>query len=150
MVGVERLPVKCKPLQSQWIASDPANTDTDVRSLGDIVQKFLWLLLAIIALFAVSMAVRNRGARNRQSTLRATLDAADLLESEIRATRAVLKSAQLPSGPAEEALDNAMRDLLKQRLWLQSHAATASTESLERVLNGLQEAIRQMRQSSAG
>lgn len=96
------------------------------------------------------MAVRNRGARNRQSTLRATLDAADLLESEIRATRAVLKSAQLPSGPAEEALDNAMRDLLKQRLWLQSHAATASTESLERVLNGLQEAIRQMRQSSAG
>ena len=113
------------------------------------MQKFFWLLLAIIALFAVSMALRNRRDRRRQATLRSTLDAADALESEIRAARSALKAADLGTASAEDALDSAMRDLLKQRLWLQSHAATANTEALDRVLQGLQAATRQMQQFSA-
>lgn len=95
------------------------------------------------------MALRNRRDRRRQSTLRATLDAADLLENEIRAARSALQATDLGTASAEDALDTAMRDLLKQRLWLQSHAATASTEALDRVLDGLQTAIRQMQQFSA-
>lgn len=149
MLGVEWASVKCKPLQSQWIASDRANDDTGRRSLGNNVQKIIWLLLAIIAIFAVSVVLRNRRGNARQTTLRATLDAADALESEIRAARSALQSAGIGTASAEDALDGAMRDLLKQRLWLQSHAATASTESLQRVLTGLQDAIRQMRQFSA-
>ena len=117
--------------------------------MGNNVQKIIWLLLAIIAIFAVSVVLRNRRGNARQTTLRATLDAADALESEIRAARSALQSADIGTASAEDALDSAMRDLLKQRLWLQSHAATASTESLQRVLTELQDAIRQMRQFSA-
>ncbi len=112
------------------------------------MQKIIWLLLAIMALFAVSMALRNRRSNHRQSTLRATLDAADALESEIRAARTALQSADFGTTDAEDALDTAMRDLLNRRLWLQSHAATASTETLESRLAEMQDAILRMRQFS--
>lgn len=113
------------------------------------MQKLFWLSLAIIAVFGLSMGLKNRRARRHQATLRATLDAADALETEIRAARTALQSATSATTRAEDALDTAMRDLLKQRLWLQSNAASASTQSLERVLDGLQTATRQMRLFSA-
>ena len=75
------------------------------------------LLLLALAGAAALLALRvRRGSRRRQQAISQLLDAADALESRLRA---------------------AMQELLRQRLWLQDNAERASLEQLHGVRDAL-------------
>lgn len=103
----------------------------------------LALLLALAAL-VVAVLVRRRGGR-RQRAVGELLDAADALETRLRAARAELEAATGDGGPTREAL----QEMLRQRLWLQQHGASASLEQIESVRRSLDQARQQIEQQLA-
>lgn len=90
----------------------------------------LTLLLAALAAAVVVFSLR-RGASRRQRAVRELLDAADALEARLRTARAEIEAVagDLNLDPVGEA----MREMLRQRLWLRDHSDSASVEQLAEV-----------------
>ena len=96
---------------------------------------FLPLLLLALAAAAFLLALRvRRGSRRRQQAISQLLDAADALESRLRAARAEIEAI---AGNDENPVRAAMQNLLRQRLWLQDNAQRASLEQLHGVRDAL-------------
>jgi methyl-accepting chemotaxis protein len=96
------------------------------------VTSTLLLLLAGLAAAAtilIALVVRRSGGR-RQRAVRDLLDAADQLEARLRTARAELEAV---AGDGVNPVRDAMQEMLRQRLWLQQHGATASVAELETV-----------------
>lgn len=85
--------------------------------------------LAAVAAIVIALAVRRSGGR-RQRAVRDLLDAADQLEARLRTARAELEAV---AGEGVNPVRDAMQEMLRQRLWLQQHGATASVAELETV-----------------
>lgn len=66
------------------------------------------------------------------------LDSADALEARLRAARAEFE-AVAGTGEADPVHD-AMREMLRQRLWLRDHAGQAPVTELHRVRTSIDEA----------
>lgn len=79
----------------------------------------------------------RRSATLRQQAIRQILDAADALEARLRAARGEIEAI---AGDHTNPVQAAMQDLLRQRLWLQDNALSASLPQLENVRHGLVEA----------
>ena len=111
------------------------------------MQETLLLLLVISAAVAVAMAwrIRQRSHARRQA-IRAVLDAADALEARLRAAREEIEAV---AGDHENPVQGAMRDLLRQRLWLRDHAADASLDQLRSVRGSLDAARSSLEQQLA-
>ena len=95
------------------------------------------LALALLAIAVVAAALafglRQRSGR-RQQLLRQVLDAADALEARLRTTRAEIEAiAGDDSNPVQEA----MHEMLRQRLWLQQHGGQASLQQLAAVRDSI-------------
>lgn len=106
----------------------------------------LYPLLALLAALVVLLGVylNGRHLRGRQQAIRALLDGADALESQLHACKRRMQRLRgmlnvLPqemSAGADLALSAdgqvqaALKDLLAHRLWIQQHAATASGREL--------------------
>lgn len=90
----------------------------------------LLLLLAAVVAAALAFYVRNRMAR-RHKAVRELLDAADALEARLRTARAEIEAVagDDDSDPIREAL----REMLRQRLWLQQHGDKATLQELDTV-----------------
>ncbi|MGV8922795.1 MAG: hypothetical protein ACOH1L_05550 [Thermomonas sp.] len=81
---------------------------------------------------------RLRGpASRRQRAIRELLDAADALETRLRATRDEIEAI---AGDQEDPVRTAMQEILRQRLWLQEHVNDASVEHLQVVRDSLEAA----------
>ena len=92
-------------------------------------------ILSILALAAVALAfaLRQRSSR-RQQVVRQLLDAADALEARLRTARAEIEAiAGDDSNPVQEA----MHEMLRQRLWLQQHGEQASLQQLAAVRDSI-------------
>lgn len=90
----------------------------------------LILLLAVLAAAAVAFSLR-RGSGRHQRALRELLDAADALEARLRTARAEIEAVA-----GDQPLDpvgDAMREMLRQRLWLRDHGRQASLSQLGEV-----------------
>ncbi|WP_242108140.1 LPXTG cell wall anchor domain-containing protein [Luteimonas aquatica] len=87
--------------------------------------------LALAALAAVLWRRRRDGARRQ--ALGRLLDAADGLEARLRAARAEIEAA----GSDGEPVRQAMRDMLRHRLWLQQHGTRASLAQLGSVRDSI-------------
>jgi hypothetical protein len=98
----------------------------------------LLLLLAPIVAAVIAFSYLNR-SRRRQGAVRSLLDAADALEARLRTARAEIEAV---AGDEADPVRDAMREMLRQRLWLQQHGAAASLEELGAVRASL-EAARQ-------
>ena len=96
-----------------------------------MTSTLLLLLAALVAVAAIlsALAVRRLGGR-RQRAVRDLLDAADQLEARLRTARAELETV---TGEGVNPVRDAMQEMLRQRLWLQQHGATASVAELETV-----------------
>lgn len=94
------------------------------------------LLLLVIAVAAVALAVRARRDRRRRQAVGRLLDAADALETRLRAVRAELEAVNGEDDPTREA----MQEMLRQRLWLQQHGERASLAQIEGVRSDLEQA----------
>lgn len=91
----------------------------------------LTLAALVVAVFGLWLAQRRRGPTPRQRLMRDVLDAADALESRLRVARAEIEAVTGDEGA--DPVGEAMREMLRQRLWLRDHARTASLDQLAEV-----------------
>lgn len=95
------------------------------------------VLLAVLLVAAVlAFGLRQRGGR-RQQVLRQVLDAADALESRLRTARAEIEAI---AGDDSNPVQDAMQEMLRQRLWLQQHGGNASLHQLAAVRDSIDSA----------
>ncbi len=96
------------------------------------------VLSAVIAVAALVLAwrVRGRGA-SRQRALTRLLDAADALEARLRTAKAEIEAI---TGDEDDTVRAALQEMLRQRLWLQQHGATASTRTLDEIRVSIEQA----------
>ncbi len=96
----------------------------------------VFVLAAVVALACLAV-VRKRMRRlsPHQRAVRDVLDAADALEDRLRTARAEIEAV---AGETEaDPVGEALREMLRQRLWLRDHGADATTQQLA----GVREAI---------
>ena len=79
----------------------------------------------------------SRRTAPRQRAVTELLDAADALESRLRTARAEIESI---TGGEDDTVRTALQEMLRQRLWLQQHGATASLRKLKDMRASLDEA----------
>ncbi len=97
------------------------------------------MLLLVVIVAAVTAFIYFSRGRRRQGAVRSLLDAADALEARLRTARAEIEAV---AGDEADPVRDAMREMLRQRLWLKQHGAAASLEELGTVRASL-EAARQ-------
>lgn len=91
----------------------------------------LTLAALVAAVFGIWLVQRRRSPTPRQRLMRDVLDAADALESRLRVARAEIEAVTGDEGA--DPVGEAMREMLRQRLWLRDHARTASLDQLAEV-----------------
>lgn len=96
------------------------------------------MVIAIVA----AMLIRHRSQR-RQQAVSGVLDAADALEERLRTARAEIEAV---AGSDADPVRDALRDMLRQRLWLKEHAGTATLDELAIVTGSLDAARRRIDQ----
>lgn len=91
----------------------------------------LTLLLVALAAAVAAFSLRRAGTSRRQRAVRELLDAADALEAHLRTARAEIEAV---AGDLNlDPVGDAMREMLRQRLWLRDHGDSASVEQLAEV-----------------
>ena len=100
----------------------------------------LLLILLAVAAAATGLVLLRRSGR-RQRAVRELLDAADSLESRLRTARAEIEAV---TGEDDDPVREALREMLRQRLWLQQHGARASLEELASVRTSIDAARRRI------
>lgn len=92
----------------------------------------------LAAVAAAVLLVRAHRPSRRERALRQVLDAADALEERLRVARAEIEAVV---GERErDPVGDALREMLRQRLWLRDHGASASIEQLDRVRASIDQA----------
>lgn len=88
--------------------------------------------LLIVAVVAAALAFlvyrRSRRLSPHQQAVRDVLDAADALEERLRTARAELEA--VAGEGATGAIADALKEMLRQRLWLRDHGAGATAQQL--------------------
>lgn len=87
------------------------------------------LILTAAAVALVALALLWRTGR-RQRAVRALLDSADTLEARLRMARQEIEAV---AGDDNDPVREALREMLRQRLWLQQHGEAATIEELATV-----------------
>ncbi len=95
----------------------------------------LFLLVMTIAIIA-ALLIRRR-SQGRQRAVSGVLDAADALEERLRTARAEIEAV---AGSEADPVRDALREMLRQRLWLKEHAGTATLEELAIVQRSIEAA----------
>jgi len=95
------------------------------------VKTVLLVLLAVLALTAVAVLLGRRIGGRHHRAVGGVLDAADALEARLRTARAEIEA--VAGDDQADPVGAAMREMLRQRLWLQEHGANASIAELESV-----------------
>lgn len=91
--------------------------------------------VAALAAFGMWMAWSIiRRSQRRQRAIKDLLDAADALEASLRTAREEIEAV---AGDQVNPVRAAMQDLLRQRMWLQEHAHSASLQQLADVRTSL-------------
>lgn len=88
------------------------------------------LLIGLIIIMLLMAWWVPRRARRRQQALSRLLDAADALEQRLRDARGEL---ELAAGKEQDGVQNALQEMLRQRLWLQQHGEGASLDQLDQM-----------------
>ena len=95
------------------------------------VSTLVWTLVAAGVVTLAIVLVRQRGPQRRARAVRELLDAADALEARLRTARAEIEAIAGEQGP--DPVGDALREMLRQRLWLRDHGREASLEQLAEV-----------------
>lgn len=89
------------------------------------------MILTTVAASAALIAILLYRPLRRQRAVREVLDAADALEARLRAARAEIEAVAGDEG--RDPVGEAMREMLRQRLWLRDHGRRASLSQLGEV-----------------
>ena len=90
----------------------------------------LILIAAVAAAALFIILMRRQAGRGRQRAMAQLLDSADALEERLRIARAEIEAV---AGDDDNPVQQALREMLRQRLWLQQHGQTASLDELQAV-----------------
>ncbi|GAB6197310.1 hypothetical protein [Lysobacter xanthus] len=93
------------------------------------------LVAALVAAAAVLALRRARGMSPHQRAVLDVLDAADALEDRLRIARAEIEAVAGDHGP--NPVGDAMREMLRQRLWLRDHGRSATPQQLAEVRDAI-------------
>lgn len=102
------------------------------------------LLIPVIAgaaLLAWLLFGRHRRTRH-QREVRHLLDAADALEARLRTARSEITA--VAGDRNGDPVQDAMREMLRQRLWLREHGGEASVGELRQVRDSIEDARRRI------
>lgn len=97
----------------------------------------LALLAVLVVVAALDYSLRRRRGGRRQQVLRQVLDSADALEERLRTARAEIEAI---AGDESNPVQEAMHEMLRQRLWLQQHGGDASLQQLMAVRDSIDQA----------
>jgi hypothetical protein len=100
------------------------------------LTNLLFMILAVLV--ASSVALLLYLPVRRQRAMREVLDAADALEARLRAARAEIEAVAGDEG--RDPVGDAMREMLRQRLWLRDHGRRASLNQLVEVRASIDDA----------
>ena len=97
-------------------------------------------LIAIAAALLVAVGAwrRQLGRRQRQRAMRELLDSADALEARLRTARSEIEA--VAGEHIDDPVQEAMREMLRQRLWLREHGDRASLAELVQVRDSIDQA----------
>lgn len=95
----------------------------------------LWIVVAAAAAIVLIAVLRQRAPRRRARAVRELLDAADALEARLRTARAEIEAVAGEQGP--DPVGEAMREMLRQRIWLRDHGRDASLAQLAEVRSSI-------------
>ncbi|WP_141481105.1 hypothetical protein [Marilutibacter maris] len=95
------------------------------------------ILFAIAAAAVVALIMLVRRLRRRRA-VREILDAADALEDRLRTARDEIEA--VAGDQPEDPVQDALREMLRQRLWLRDHGNAASLDDLQEVRSGIDNA----------
>ena len=96
----------------------------------------LGLAAIAAALLLLAVVVRHRTGR-RQREMQGLLDAADALEARLRTARSEIEAV---AGEHVDPVQDALREMLRQRLWLREHGDQASVDELQQVRSSIVDA----------
>ena len=128
---------RVKPPQAELL--DPAGNRwarLGVKSPTDDRVTAVLLIIIVAAVVASAAAFRRKTSR-REQAVRDLLDSADALEARLRTARAEIEAV---AGDEDNPVQEALREMLRQRLWLQQHGDTASLGELEVVRQSIDRA----------
>lgn len=91
----------------------------------------LLVLAAVVAAVLALFVQRHRAGRRRQKAVHELLDAADALEARLRTARAEIEA--VAGDDDNDPVREALREMLRQRLWLQQHGDRATLAELDTV-----------------
>ncbi len=119
-------------------ANAPVQTARVVERGGRGMAGWWWGVVAGLAVVAAFLAeLLRRRAAGQQQAMREVLDAADALEARLRQARSEIHAV---AGDEHDPVADAMREMLRQRLWLQRHGAEASVADLVRLRDSIRNA----------
>lgn len=95
------------------------------------------LLAGVLALL-LGIAAWRRSVSRRQRATRQLLDSADALEERLRLARSEIEA--VAGEHIDDPVQEAMREMLRQRLWLREHGEQASVGELEQVRESIDQA----------
>ncbi|MGY1425312.1 hypothetical protein [Lysobacter sp. A289] len=108
----------------------------------------LLLVLASAASVVAFIIVRiRRPGDGRQREMQQLLDAADRLETRLRAARAEITA--VVGEDAADPVQDALREMLRQRIWLREHGQRASVQELQEVRGSIEMAGTRIEQQLA-
>lgn len=121
---------------SQWgfAAGGGVGSDcTPTRRRTDAVtaSALIWILVAAGVATVLIAVLRQHLPDKRARAVRELLDAADALEARLRTARTEIEAVMGEQGP--DPVAEALREMLRQRLWLRDHGREASLEQLAEV-----------------
>lgn len=99
------------------------------------VATVAFLVVLIVGLVVAWRVSRRHASRERAYTR--LLDAADALEARLRVARSEIEAI---TGDEDETVRTALHEMLRQRLWLQQHGATAPVRRLDEMRKSIDQA----------
>ena len=96
------------------------------------------LLSSLLAAAAVIGFILLNRRQRRHRVVRDILDAADALEERLRTARDEIEA--VAGNQSEGPVQDAMKEMLRQRLWLRDHAEAATLAQLQEVRDGIEHA----------
>jgi methyl-accepting chemotaxis protein len=106
------------------------------------VTVFTFPTLAAIGLAVILLALAlawayGRRDNPRQRALARLLDAADALEARLRTAKTEIEAI---TGDEDGTVHTALQEMLRQRLWLQQHGASAPVQKLDEIRASIEQA----------
>jgi len=111
----------------------PAEPDPAGPARPVPVNAITLLLVVAVTATVIALLARRFGGRHERA-VSGVLDAADALEERLRTARTEIEAVV---GDEQDPVRAAMREMLRQRLWLQEHASGASVAELQTVRDSI-------------